>query len=250
MVTKKVDSSQGGERQLVISSAVRTKLAGPGFQTRPDRKVVSVSRAMNAFFIVGDLLMFESCYKHCPQWMKTIEALRNYSPAQANKFQVDVPGGIDYWCVDGEKLDFKMVPANFVESMELPVAKDVVDDDDDDDDEEDMEEDGMPLAEMDAEIEVEAEGEVLVDDDAEQMAVWRGYQEDAKKWLNTSGNISLSQRLRAFVLRDSLARTVREEKAGNFIAAEVTEGLVNVAIAHGLSAVVAIWIDGLDNPGW
>lgn len=80
---------------------------------------------------------------------------RNFGLDQKVKFQVDV--------ISGKRFNLSKARAVVVEIMDNPAIKDAGDEDTS------VEEDGMPLKEMDEEIEVKANNDVLAEQDTEQQ---------------------------------------------------------------------------------
>lgn len=139
-----IEGFQGGEEDFIIFSAVRTPESGIGFISRPSKQNVATSRAKDAFFIVGNFDTFRQAYKRHPHWINTINALREYSPAQNENFQIDIEGDITAWCVDGVPVELGDIAADFVETFDDPMLAAGVDEEEQEDND-----DGLIIVEED-----------------------------------------------------------------------------------------------------
>ncbi|KAK5949740.1 hypothetical protein OHC33_009129 [Knufia fluminis] len=124
--TRKVAGFQGGEKEYVCFSAVRTPTAKIGFLKWPNLQNVATSRSMFAFILVATLQTFIDAEKYHPEWMSTINALAN-NLLNKSKFFIDVNGSVTQWYIDDMPVDFGNVPppenvVSVVEETRLPMA--------------------------------------------------------------------------------------------------------------------------------
>lgn len=107
---------------MIIFSITRTREVKIGFLGRADRENVAMSRAMDVVFIVGDLRLLEKANDRHPHWCQTVQALRNHSPQERAKFQIDIEGTVAKWFVDDKEVDLTQIPVPLTETLEDPLA--------------------------------------------------------------------------------------------------------------------------------
>ncbi len=98
MAARKIDSSQGDERDIVIVSTVKsgTEL---GFMKAPHRQNVGCSRARNAQFLVGNW----ECLRHDPNtWRPYLEQQSIDQGAMRDGWRFNLLGPVSQWLIDNK----------------------------------------------------------------------------------------------------------------------------------------------------
>jgi AAA domain len=96
MAARKIDSSQGDERDVVIVSTVKTGTE-LGFMSNSNRQNVGCSRAKNALFLVGQ----ERCLNQDPKiWAQYLYQQRQDQRSAKTNWRISVTGPVSQWFID------------------------------------------------------------------------------------------------------------------------------------------------------